>query len=240
MKLPEIIGLIERRILINYKIDLKVLEQVLPEPFKPIAVNGYGVGGICLIRLKNIRPYFIPEIFGVSSENAAHRFAVCWNDSGARREGVYIPRRDSSLYLNSLVGGRIFPGIHHYSKFNVNEHGVNYNVSFECPGDSTSLSIDGVESSDFPSHSIFGSLAEVSEFFKNGSIGYSPRHNSGRYEGLELITNNWEVSNLSVSNVSSSFLDDKMRFPEGSVTFDNALLMKNISHSWKSLKDIAL
>ena len=39
-------------------------------------------------------------------ENAAHRIAVEWDDGGTIRTGVYIPRRDSSSYLNVLAGGR--------------------------------------------------------------------------------------------------------------------------------------
>jgi len=76
----------------------------------------------------------------------------------------------------------------------------------------------------------------VSDFFKNGSIGYSPDKND--YEGLELKTYNWEVSMLEVESVQSSFFQNKNIFPEGSVKFDNALLMKNIEHEWIGLKRI--
>jgi hypothetical protein len=58
---------------------------------------------------------------GLRSENAAHRVAVEWEEHGHRREGVYIPRRDTNLSLNALAGGRIFPGEHHPAKFEVDE-----------------------------------------------------------------------------------------------------------------------
>ncbi|WP_393094444.1 hypothetical protein [Halobacteriovorax sp. HFRX-1_3] len=215
------------------------MKKVLPAPFKPISVNGYGIGGICLIRLKNIRPNFFPQYFGVSSENAAHRFAVYWYDEkGIKHEGVYIPRRDTSLFLNSLVGGRVFPGIHHYSKFRTKEESGNYEVSFNCPNDGTYLSINANETQTFPSSSIFKNLEHVSTFFRKGAIGYSPNKKLRKFEGLELITNKWEVSNLKVNEVTTSFLNDGLLFPNGSVSFDNALLMKNITHTWKSHSDL--
>ena len=58
------------------------------------------------------------------------------------------------------------------------------------------------------------------------------------FEGLELRIKNWKVSLLEVESVQSSFFDDRSIFPDGSVKFDNALLMKNIEHEWIGLKKI--
>ena len=76
------------------------------------------------------------------------------------------------------------------------------------------------------------------DFFKNGSVGYSPDKIGETFDGLELKTHNWEVSPLVVSKVTSSFFEDKSVFPDGSVTFDNALLMRNIGHEWNSKKSL--
>lgn len=80
MKIPKIKGVIDRRILINYQVDKEVLEKYLPEPFKPKLVNGKGIAGISLIRLKEIRPKGLPKQIGISSENGAHRIAVEWTE----------------------------------------------------------------------------------------------------------------------------------------------------------------
>ena len=130
LKIPIITGIIDRRILINYQIDEEVLSKYLPKPFTPKLVNGKGIAGICLIRLKDIRPKGLPKQIGISSENGAHRIAVKWEENGKIKEGVYIPRRDTSSKLNSLAGGTIFPGIHHLAKFCINESNGSYEVSF--------------------------------------------------------------------------------------------------------------
>ena len=111
MKIPVIRGAIDRRILVNYHVDPSILAALLPAPFRPKLTHGVGMVGICLIRLKNVRPTFLPSWLGTSSENAAHRTAVEWDDNGIVREGVYVRRRDTNSRLNSLVGGRLFPGI---------------------------------------------------------------------------------------------------------------------------------
>lgn len=237
MQVPKIKGIIDRRILINYAIDSKVLENFLPKPFKPKLINGKGVAGICLIRLKEIRPKGLPKQIGISSENGAHRIAVEWLENGQLKEGVYIPRRDTSSKLNSLAGGRIFPGVHHLADFTIDESDGNYQVAFKSD-DETTLSIKAKESNTWNKNSLFKNLNEVSDFFEKGSIGYSPAKNEKEFDGLKLDAYNWKVSILEVDEVQSSFFDNKSIFPKGSVTFDNALLMQNIEHEWVSLKKI--
>jgi len=233
MKIPTIKGIIDRRILINYKVDKEVLSNYLPKPFKPKLVKGKGIAGICLIRLKEIRPKGFPKQIGISSENGAHRIAVEWEENGVLKEGVFIPRRDTSSKLNSLAGGTLFPGIHHLAKFSVDESNGAYEVKFKSRDD-TYLSINAKETKEWNNESVFDDLNAVSSFFQNGSIGYSP--DKSYFEGLELKTFDWEVSLLDVESVESSFFNNEKIFPKGSVKFDNALLMKNIEHEWIGLK----
>jgi len=84
----------------------------------------------------------------------------------------------------------------------------------------------------FNDKSIFETLNNASDFFENGDLGYSP--NKDKFDGLRLKAYNWKVRPLAVQNVKSSFFEDEEIFPKGSVIFDNALLMTNIEHEWKS------
>ena len=105
--LPAIRGLIRRRVLVNFRVEPDVMQAQIPSRFRPKLHAGNAIAGICLIRLEAMRPRFLPGVFGVSSENAAHRVAVLWNDeTGVEREGVFIPRRDTSSTINRLAGGR--------------------------------------------------------------------------------------------------------------------------------------
>ena len=231
-KMPTIRGLIDRRILVNYRVDPAALAKILPAPFRPQLVGGYGIAGICLIRLKHARPRGVPSLLGISSENAAHRIAVEWDDAGTTRSGVYIPRRDTSSWLNYLAGGRIFPGVHHHSRFEVTETGDHYRVAVHSPDEDGRLSVDGRLAAALPDGSIFSTLENASDFFECGALGYSPSLRTGEYEGLELESKNWKVKPLIVDHVESNFFKDRSRFPAGSVEFDCALLMRDIEHEW--------
>jgi len=237
MRIPTVTGNIDRRILINYKVDKGALENYLPTPFRPKLIDGKGMVGICLIRLKKIRPKGLPSSIGISSENGAHRIAVEWDENGKSKEGVYIPRRDTSSRLNSLAGGRIFPGKHHLATFDINEEHGKYSVGFESE-DGTSLSIQAEITTEWSTDSIFKTVDSASDFFERGSKGYSPAIKANCFDGLELKTLEWRVSPLKVSMVQSSFFEDESIFPKGSIQFDNALLMKNIEHDWKSIEGI--
>jgi len=232
MRIPVVRGIIDRRILVNYRVDSAAMARILPAPFRPQLVNGFAVGGICLIRLKHVRPRFLPMPWGIGSENAAHRIAVEWDADGGPAEGVYIPRRDTDSRLNSLAGGRLFPGVHHHATFVVSETEQRLSVRMRSDDGSTSMAVSGTPTHRFPNGSVFPSLAEASRFFEAGSLGYSATSREGKFDGLELRCQDWEVSPLDVAEVSSSFFDDESRFPRGTVEFDCALLMRGIEHEW--------
>lgn len=232
MKIPTVRGIIDRRILVNFRVDPGVLRRVVPEPFAPLEYQGSGIAGICLIRLRAIRPRFVPGFLGIRSENAAHRIAVEWKDGDALRTGVYIPRRDTSSSLNAWAGGRLFPGEHHHARFTVSEEKRSLRVAFRSDDGGAHGEIEARPAPELPPHSIFGSLEEASSFFERGSLGYSETSIPGVYHGLELKTSDWKIEPLEVTRAVSSFFEDRSRFPEGSVEFDCALLMRNLRHEW--------
>lgn len=238
MQFPVMRGVIDRRLLVNFRVDPEVLARTLPAPFRPQLVQGWGMAGICLIRLKRVRPAGFPGWLGISSENAAHRTAVTWDEDGGTRSGVYVRRRDTSSSLNALVGGRLFPGIHHRARFDVRESADRCNVSLESRDGSTRVSVGGRLAASLPRTSIFPSLDDASQFFEAGSLGYSATPDASRFQGLELRCRNWTVTPLEVELVQSSFFDDPTLFAAGSIEFDNALLMRGIEHEWHGRPDL--
>lgn len=238
LRLPAISGIIDRRILANFRIDPDRLAAALPSPFRPQIVHGWGIGGICLIRLKRVRPKFMPIPFGIRSENAAHRIAVEWDVDGETKNGVYIPRRDTNSWLNSLAGGTIFPGVHHHASFAIDETDDRYAVTMTSDDGTANVHVAGSVAESLPATSVFSSIQEVSDFFEQGSLGYSDTRVTGRYDGLELRCQNWSVAPLDVESVQSSYFEDTSRFPIESVEFDCALLMSGITHEWHGREDL--
>jgi hypothetical protein len=235
--LPEIHGIIERRLLVNFHADPQIVQKILPPPFRPQIVKERAVVGICLIRFSDLRSPWIPKIMGLKSENAAHRFAVEWDSPHGLKQGVYIPRRDTSLWLATLVGGRVFPGVHHRADFVTEEKDDAFSVAYKSRSDQTTVSVEG-NVGNFPEHSLFSDLSEASLFFEKGCVGYSPGLNHESYQGLELRVREWVVESLVTSKVESSFFSNERLFPKNSIEYDHTLLMRNIVHSWHTKDEI--
>jgi hypothetical protein len=239
MRLPVIHGLIRRRLLVNFRVDAAVMSRFLPHPFRPKLHRGCAIAGICLIRLEEVRPGWLPRPFGISSENAAHRIAVLWDDpSGEPREGVFIPRRDTGSWLNHFAGGRIFPGEHHLADFDVTDDSSHVAMSIRSRDGCMAVQLGAHENDLFPESSCFASLAESSAYFESGSIGYSVTRDCCRLDGIRLQTDGWQVRPLAVDHVESSFFGNESAFPAGSVTFDHALIMRDLTHQWHGEADM--
>jgi uncharacterized protein YqjF (DUF2071 family) len=235
MRLPKIQGVIRRRILVNYRVDPGVIQRLLPERFRPKLHAGSAVAGICLIRLEQIRPRGWPSFLGLSSENAAHRIAVRWDGD---QEGVFIPRRDTNSTLNYLAGGRLFPGEHNAADFKVTNSGEVIDFKMKSRDGSAAVELKARVTNCWGGQSQFATLAEASDFFEPGSMGYSVTKEANRLDGLRLATRTWKVEPLEVERAFSSYFSDQSKFPPGSVIFDCALLMRNIEHEWHEEPDL--
>jgi hypothetical protein len=235
MELPVLSGIIERRILINYRVDPDVIRKILPYPLKPIIIGGYASAGVCLLKLRDIGLKYTPGFLKINSENAAHRILVQWHEGGQVRCGVYIPRRDTDSKLNVWLAGKVFAWPHYPAQFETEEHNGNYFVSVQSNDHHTNVLVRAKAGGIFPSDSMFRSMEHASDCFQQCSIGYSPSMEPGHYKQMQLKTTGWTVKPLDIQELSSSFFEDTAIFPQGTITFDNALLMENIPHEWHSV-----
>ena len=238
MRFPKVHGTIKRRLLVNFRVDPSIMQRHLPPPFKPKLQRGYAIAGICLIRLENIRPRRFPGLLGLSSENAAHRMAVTWEDESGAREGVYIPRRDTGSLVNHLAGGRLFPGEHQRATFRVSDADNRIALQMRSADGRVEVDVVGQESNELTRTSVFQSVGEASAFFEAGSLGYSATASGRKLDGIVLKTESWSVAPLAIERAHSSYFADPMLFPRDSIAFDCALVMRNIPHEWASANEM--
>jgi uncharacterized protein YqjF (DUF2071 family) len=238
MRLPKVHGTIKRRLLINYRVDPAVMQRQLPPPFRPKLHQGDAIAGVCLIRLENIRPRRFPRAVGLSSENAAHRVAVVWDDLTGRREGVYIPRRDTGSLVNHLAGGRLFPGEHQRATFRVTEDEQRIALHMRSADGRVAIDVVGRTAERLPESSRFRTVDEASAFFESGGVGYSVTSSGSRLDGVVLKTESWKVEPLSIEQARSTYFENPTIFPSGSIAFDCGLIMRNIPHEWEAAEEM--
>jgi len=237
LQLPVLEGVIARRLLLNFRARPASIQPLLPAPFRPKLVRGWAMAGLCLIRLESVRPRALPAPFGMASENAAHRIAVEWDESGLTREGVFILRRETDSRVNQLLGGRVFPGVHQLARFDTWETERRLKIDISEADGRRLVRVAARLGESWPTDSVFGSLADASAFFQRGSCGWSPDGRGG-CEGMEIHIADWRAEPLFVERVESRFFNDRQLFPPGSVEFDSALLMRGIRHEWHVLPSL--
>ncbi|MFS4096836.1 DUF2071 domain-containing protein [Streptomyces sp. AF1A] len=239
MKQPRLSSVVERRLLVNYRVSPDAAARLLPKPLRPQVVRGYAVAGICLLRLGQVRPVWTPKAFGLRSENAAHRIAVEWDGPDGVETGVYIPRRDTDSRLNVWAGGRLFPGEHGRADFEVHETPRQVRVAVAAWSGDTRVDVTVDLAEELRGSELFADLAEASRFFRDGAKGFSATRSGCHLDGMELRTGAWHVEAGRVRSAASSFFDDPDRFPPGSATLDCALVMRNVPAGWRPLPAMA-
>ncbi len=228
MRPPTLEGTIERRLLINYRADPDVVRTHLPIGFTPHIVEGHAIVGICLIEVR-IRPAGLPRRVGLRSFNGAHRYAVI---DPEEQPAVYIPRRDTNSTLASLAGGRLFPGSQHRARITATEDEHHLRVTLDSYDDLVHVAVKTHATDRLPTTSVFTDPAAASAFFEHADTGYSDTTRIDCLDALTLETTNWSATPLAVDQVDSSYFDNSDRFPDGSITLDHGLLMRDINHTW--------
>ena len=57
---PDIEAVIDRRLLLNFRVDPETAARLVPAPFRPSLSTGFAIAGVCLIRLTELRPHGFP------------------------------------------------------------------------------------------------------------------------------------------------------------------------------------
>jgi Uncharacterized conserved protein (COG2071) len=236
--LPTLEGVIARRVLVNFRVDPTVARRLVPTPLELIVERGACVAGICLIRLERLRPKGLPAAVGVASENMAHRIAIRYPTPAGPSDGVFIWRRDTDQALVSLLGGRLFPGVHGRATLEVTEDDASLAMDVRTERGEADVTLRVRATSEWRPTPLFPTFDTVAEFFRRGDCGFSCSLHQNRLEGMRLKTLVWKMEPLAVDGVSAAFYEDTRRFPAGSAALDGAVVMRGIPHEWHELGDV--
>jgi len=236
--LPILEGVIRRRVLLNFRVEPSVVAPLLPAPLEVLTYEGFAIVGVCLIGIEKLRPKGLPSGLGLSSENMAHRIAIRYPAANRMDDGVFIWRRETDQCLVSLLGGRLFPGVHQRAAFTIDDSTHDLSMNVRTDHEEADVRFEASHATRWESASVFPSFDDAVEFFRRGDCGFSCSLWEGRLEGLRLKTLRWEMSALRVKSLYSAFFQDVRRFPPDSITFDCGLLMRGIPHEWHEISQV--
>ncbi len=214
MKIPEMHGEIERRLLVTYRMDPEAVSPLLPAPYRPQLVSGFAVAGICMIRLGQLRLRGIKQWGGQRPEDAAHRIAMEFDDPAGVQTGVYIVRRDSNTLNNILAGGCIYPGRHNRSRFKVTETDSDIQLYCRALDASIEFEVHTRTTETFGGSKLFGSLDDAAAFY-----------GAGAPDGDESA---WTIEPAAIVSARSTYFDNRDVFPAGAAVPDCAVVMRPV------------
>src|SRR5439155_24142833 len=136
--------------------------------------------------------------------------------------------------------GRLFPGEHQRATFYVTEDERRIALHMRSADGHVEIDVSGQSTETLPHDSIFRNIADASAFFESGGVGYSVTASGRRLDGVVLKTDSWSVAPLAIERAHSSYFGDEAMFPAGSINFDCALVMRNVTHEWETASDLYL
>jgi hypothetical protein len=233
MTVSAIRGRIARRVLINLRIKPEFVQPLLPAQLRPRIIDGWAIGGICLIRLEQLRLPLAPAACGLASENFAVRFS-CVETAGTRAEAnvVYVARRETNSWINKLAGATCFPAELNHGEFIVVDTGDRVEINIKSWDGENDLHTAVETAEEVAAGSVFKTVEQLSSFFEQAPLGYSPRRGKDRLDAVRLQANSWSGQPLAVRQLESTYFSNSSRFPAGSVEVDSAFMMRDIEHTW--------
>lgn len=236
--LPTLEGIIARRILLNFRADPASVRHQVPQPLELVLQNGFSAVGVCLIRLEQLRPKGFPSTLGMSSENMAHRVAIRYPNKRTMKDGVFIWRRDTDQKLMALLGGRLFPGVHHAAEFHVTDSPDGLTMDVHTQSNEADVFFEASYATGWDKTSLFQTFDEACQFFKRGDCGFSCSLHEGELEGMQLRTLKWEMAPLQVTKVKAKFYEKLRLDGPGNIEFDCGLIMRGIPHEWHQITKV--
>ena len=237
--LPALRAIMDRGILVNYRVDPLILDRLVPRPFRVKRIHCWGLASVLLIRLRNSPPTGGPEALGQTTENATYQVAVQRDEDGIAREGVYILSRHTNSRPNALAEWRIFPGAHELARFNIHECGGLHKIELQTRREDQDLKLLCRESDNWPAGSIFTDQDEAWESFRRGCPGDSPTPEMELHGRTKLHPLAWRMTPMRVDHIDAPFFRNPRLFPPGSTHLDSVLLMRDLDHLSQTAPDVS-
>ena len=217
---------IQKQILINYRVSPDALQNFLPESLQPFIYKNWAHAGICLLNTKKLNSDWLPNWIRNNSWYVAHYFIVSKDEQPA----CYIPRNDTSSFLNLLTGSRILAGSTKMAKIEVCDDQHQLNIQVKSKDKTFSIDYRGIRSQNLPDSSVFANLREATEFFNHEKCQYSHKLKSYSSKGPSTMDEDWNVTPLATSSSTSTLFE--AIFPAESYEFDHAICMENTQTDW--------
>jgi len=220
VRITPVHGVVERRLLVTYRLDPDVAKEVLPAPLQARLIGGYAVAGIALAHVGRIRPAGLPAVVGLSRETGMHGIAVEWGTTRSLHTGVFVMHRDS-------VGAGPGRRLRWAPRFTVDERADGLRVAYTSRDHAVRVDVDVSLAAGLAGSALFRDVRAAIRFLElDGPEGTSW---GPSLRGLKLSAGDRCFGAARVRTATSSIFADTSVFPPGSLHVDSALLLRDLA-----------
>ena len=232
-RLAQATGVLENTVLLNFRTDAELLRRLLPEPFEPRLVDGFGLISILMFRMRDLACETDRGLPSPPSEHVLYRIAVTWQQGTRTYHGMYILRHEvnSRLPIRQRRRG-LFPVIGQPVRWGKSP----WKGSFEWTlrnNRRLRLRVGAKIARSFSGGSVFDSLEHASEFFSRERAAIAPRYQKSVFANTHFLPLAWGVKPLHVHRLKTDFDHLENIFPAGKIVYDSALIWPEMPCRWQ-------
>lgn len=224
-----------RCLLVNFAIDKKVLQALLPEGIEADLHEGKAFLSIVIADMEKMRPSFLPWIFGISYNQIVYRAVVRVN--GER--GVYFLRSDADNRFMSMMVNWLTFFRFHYSKMKWNRDGdvMPFRLKSAPLGQADIEAQFHLEKGQdrLPRTSRFASLSEAKTFLVELYSAFAVDA-KGRPTRVRIERSDWDLRLVSDEKAVYRFMQGGGPFPLGSAEIDSCFYVEDLPYYWYRLE----
>ena len=237
-RLAQATGILEETVLLNFRTDAEVLRKLLPAPFEPRLVDGYGLVGILLFRMRDLACETQRGLPSPPSEHVLYRVAVSWEQGMRRFHGMYVLRHEVNTRLPLPQRRR---GLFPMAGSPIRWHRLPWKESFEWTLRSRRglrLQVGASLGRRWPAGSVFESMDEASHFFSQERAAVAPRFQKAIFANTHFLPLSWSAKPLYVHQLETDFSQMENLFPRDRMFFDSGMIWQQMPCRWQAGQEI--
>jgi len=223
--------------LANFSVDPDCLRRVLPRPIEPDLYNGRAYLSIVIANMRDMRPAFLPRMFGISYHQVVYRAVVrCRGELG-----VYFVRSDANNKIMCAAGDRLTAFRFHYAEIDGRRDGDLYHFDLrasDVPHAEIHATYDlGHPLPEMPHGSAFASIDEAKEHLVELFGAFSINRETGQVDVVRIRRGEWDLKVVNDLRADYRFMQLQDPFTPETAHLDSVFYVEEIPYYWLRLND---
>lgn len=228
-------------LVLAYAFPPEILSPLLRPGLELDLYNGFAFAAVAMVKTKNLRPSFLPPVFGKNFFLSGYRlFTRLRTSTGKNLRGLQILRSDTDSAVMSFSGNLLTHYNYSFSKIRADRRDNRISIEIKTRDGGADLSLEAdIQPGDIPvfQGSPFKDWIEARKFAGPMPFTFYSQEGSSTVTVVEGIRQSWNVRPASVDVKQIAFFQNSAYFGDDmkreKPILANAFIVENVDYSWK-------